>query len=436
MIVTNEMENIYSLIEQKKNLFITGKAGTGKTTLLHSISDQYQKRCVVVAPTGVAAINAGGVTIHSMFTLPIGVQIPNEKFAWKLQQAKSLILKNVDLLIIDEISMVRCDLLDAIDRRLRQVKRRKKIPFGGVQVIMFGDMMQLPPVVTNDEAEVLSEFYDDFYFFNANVFKETSFKLVELTEIFRQRDEAFINLLNEIRCGHLSDESKEKINNMMNNKSLPESAIHLCAIRNVADTFNKNKLGPPTHIFNASLTGDFNPKNAICDLELHLRVGARVMITKNDTETHMFYNGTLGTVENIDDDVITVLTDDNHRVFITPELVEAFKYDVKVELNENTNLPETVIDKTLIGTCTQFPLTLAYAITIHKSQGLTFDYVVLHIREIFQSGQLYTAISRCRKMENVSIDYNITDNMISRNATINNFIEFTKKNNNEYGYIK
>lgn len=434
MIITEDFKKVEDLIKQGKNLFITGKAGSGKTTLLKKVQNDYMKNSVVVAPTGVAAINAGGVTIHSMFSLPIGFLDPSEPFEWKLQGLKKTVLKNADILIIDEISMVRCDLMDAIDRRLRAARRCRTKPFGGVQVLMFGDMHQLPPVVSNGEQDVMYEFYDDVYFFNAKVFNECTFQTVVLSEVFRQTDEKFKYLLNKIRRGVVDDTMNDSLSLMVNNTDIlnDTSAIHLCALRNVAESYNNSKLGNPEYVFNAKLSGDFNPKSANCDLALKLKVGARVMITKNDNENHQYINGTLGYVTKISENAIMVKKDDGYIVSIEPNTWESFKYDITEELDENDVLV-TKINKVATGQCTQFPLTLAYAITIHKSQGLTFDKVVLHIKEIFQSGQLYTALSRCRKMENVYIDTMITKDMVYRNNAIYNFAKVLVDNDMVYG---
>lgn len=429
IIVTEEMEKAFTLIDQGETLFITGKAGSGKTTMLRMITQKYGLDSVVCAPTGVAAINAQGVTIHSLFQLPVGVLNPEEKIEYKLPSNKKNVLKYAKLLIIDEISMVRCDLMDAIDKRLQQA-RKSKLPFGGLQVIMFGDMKQLPPVVTSEEGEVLSEFYDNFFFFNAQVFKRKSFYTIELSEVFRQRDETFINLLNHIRTGVLEETDREVLSNLINNP-VEENAVHLCALKSVAESINNTMLGRPSRIFAANIEGDFKPKDANCDLELKLRLGARVMITINDNMTKSFYNGTLGFVERITDDVVFVRTDDGLLVPIEPHTWESYKYDTKSELVDGKI--KVIVKRETIGSCTQFPLSLAYAITIHKSQGLTFDKVILHIREIFQSGQLYTALSRCRTMSGVAIDSPITEKMIQQNSAIDDFIEITKSNGNYYG---
>lgn len=429
IIVTEDMEKAFTLIEQGETLFITGKAGSGKTTMLKMIIQKYGLDCVVCAPTGVAAINAQGVTIHSLFQLPLGVLNPEEKITYKLPSNKKNVLKYAKLLIIDEISMVRCDVMDAIDKRLQQA-RRNKLPFGGLQVVMFGDMKQLPPVVTTDEGEVLSEFYDNFFFFNALVFKRKSFYTVELNEVFRQRDEAFIRLLNHIRTGSLEDNDKELLTNLINNK-VSENAVHLCALKSVAESINSYMLGKPTRIFMANIEGDFKPKDANCDIELKLRLGARVMITINDSMSRSYYNGTLGFVERITDDTVFVRTDDGILVPIEPHTWESYKYETKSDLVDGKI--KVVVKRETIGSCTQFPLSLAYAITIHKSQGLTFDKVILHIKEIFQSGQLYTALSRCRTLSNVAIDAPITSKMIQQNSAIEDFIEIMKNNGNYYG---
>lgn len=421
---------IKSLIDNKKNLFITGKAGTGKTTLLRELSRDYDGSCIIVAPTGVSAINAGGVTIHSMFSLGIGVQEPDKDFERDISSIRKRILKHIKFLIIDEISMVRCDVLDAIDRRLRKVKRRSKKPFGGLQVVMFGDLLQLPPVTTEDEKNVLKLYYNDFYFFNSKVWEQTYFNVIELTDVYRQKDPTFLKLLSDIRKCDLTLESKEIIDKIIidsRKRVTNDKSINLCALKNVASRINSQKLGKPTHIFLANITGDFNEKNSISDIELKLRVGARVMITKNDNKTNLYCNGTLGVVSEIENRFIRVLTDDNNSIVITPERVECYKYIIREENDE------LKVDKIVTGSCTQFPLTLAYAVTIHKSQGLTFDNVTLHINEIFQSGQLYTALSRCRTIEGITMDSKITDKMLIKNNAIDEFFRYINENNGIFG---
>ena len=429
IIITPDMEKAFELISQGESLFITGKAGSGKTTLLRMIVQKYELESIVCAPTGVAAVNAQGVTIHSLFNLPIGFIHPEERISYKLPPNKKNILKYAKILIIDEISMVRCDVIDAIDRRLKEA-RRSKLPFGGIQVIMFGDLKQLPPVVTTDEAEILSEFYDNFFFYNALIFKHFSFYTLELQEIFRQKDEKFIKLLNDIRNGYLTDQDNAIISNLKQNK-VPENAIHLCALKNVADSINNAMLGNSSHKYVSEIKDNFKVKDANCEMELRLRIGARVMITINDNLNKSYYNGTLGYVEKLTHDTIFVRTDEGNLVPIEPHTWESYKYEAHSELVDGKI--KIIVNKEVVGSCTQFPLLLAYAITIHKSQGLTFDHVVLHIREIFQSGQLYTALSRCRKLENIIIDSPITQKMMSQNNCIDNFLKIVKENNNYYG---
>ena len=342
IIITEEMDKAFNLIEQGESLFITGKAGSGKTTLLRLITQKYKLESVVCAPTGVAAVNAQGVTIHSLFQLPIGFLNPEGKIEYKLPTNKKNILKYAKILIIDEISMVRCDLMDAIDKRLKQA-RKSKLPFGGIQVIMFGDLKQLPPVVTADEGEVLSEFYDGFFFYNALVFKNFSFYTVELQEIFRQRDEKFIKLLNDIRNGFLSEEDNIIISNLKQNKP-SEGAIHLCALKSVADTINTTMLGNPTHKYIATIKNDFKAKDANCDIELKLRVGARVMITINDSLNKTYYNGTLGYVEKLTNDN-EIMTNKGYIVVATARNIDSLK-----NVPASLKLRLDVTDKEMIKT--------------------------------------------------------------------------------------
>lgn len=397
-----------------ENVFLTGKAGTGKTTFLHNLRKLSPKRMVVVAPTGVAAINAGGVTIHSFFQISFGPQIPVDKNKPRMievtsdgsvaagikrfSREKINIIRSLDLLVIDEISMVRADLLDAIDEVLRRYKNRNK-PFGGVQILMIGDLQQLAPVVKDDEWNILKNYYDTCFFFSSRALKQSNFVSIELKQIFRQSDKNFIDLLNAVRENRLDESILQKLNS----RYLPgfnppddQGYITLTTHNSQSQQINDKKLEQlknKSYHFDAVVEGDFPDYSYPTDYHLVLKVGAQVMFVKNDSSSEKrFYNGKIGKITYIDGDLITVVCPGD-AVPIDLEPVEWQNY--RYTLNESTE----EIDEIIIGKFIQFPLKLAWAITIHKSQGLTFEKAVIDARLSFAHGQVYVALSRCKTLE-------------------------------------
>jgi hypothetical protein len=418
-----------------KNIFLTGKAGTGKTTFLRNLRYSTPKRMVVVAPTGVAAINAGGVTIHSFFQLPFSPFIPgfnksagvvaddsNDKarFAHKLNRNKIKLIRSLDLLVIDEISMVRSDLLDAIDDVLRRYRHTDK-PFGGVQLLMIGDLHQLAPVVKDDEWNMLREYYQSAYFFSSNALRKTDFTSIELKHIYRQDDETFIQLLGEIRENRLTAKSVE----MLNSRYIPgfkpdenEGYITLTTHNNSAARINESKLSDlKTKIkrFKAIVKNDFPEYMYPTESELELKVGAQVMFIKNDSSFEkLFYNGKIGKITRFEDDMIFVDCEGDYvEICVKPEIWENVKYS----LNETTK----EIEEEVIGSFEQYPLKLAWAITVHKSQGLTFEKAVIDVNAAFAFGQVYVALSRCKTLEGLVLISKISSSGIKTDSTINEF---------------
>ena len=400
-------------------LFITGKAGTGKTTFLRKLREQSPKNMAVVAPTGVAAINAGGMTIHSLFQLPTRILPPTQESyrhmfsEQRMFQRKRNMLYHLEMLVIDEISMVRADVLDAIDQVLRRYKYRKDKPFGGVQLVMIGDLFQLSPVVTKgDDEEAMKKYYEGPYFFQSRVMKELQPIYVELDHVFRQQDEVFVKLLNEVRENQLTTQGRKLLNARYNPrfKNTDEDFhITLTTHNRSADELNErelNRLPGEEHVFHADIKKDF-PENIYPTEEtLTLKVGARVMFVRNDDQKpRRFYNGKIGVITDIDDGKIFVRCDDGD-IKVTRMIWENIRY----REDEKTGK----IDEEVLGTFMQYPLRLAWAVTIHKSQGLTFDKVIIDAARAFAAGQVYVALSRCRTLEGIvlstPLDYVELDN--------------------------
>lgn len=407
-------------------IYLTGKAGSGKTTFLRNLRAHTKKQVVVAAPTGVAAINAEGTTLHSLFQLPLAPFIPTEEMRKKLIGAVNMradrrrVLYEMDVLVIDEISMVRADVLDMVDTLLRHFRYRRDVPFGGVQVIFIGDMYQLPPVVQEDEWRMLSPYYKGIYFFNSKVYAEIQPVHIELDKIFRQSDKAFINILNEVRNNTLSRTSLERLNNLYqpryDNKD-EDYHIVLTTHNAKADAMNEKKLtdlkGREQH-YMARVEGDFAERNYPTENDLRLKVGARVMFVKNDEEMpRRFYNGKMGVVEGLGNGFVVVTCEDGETIHVTPMVWRNVRY----ESDERTR----TIKETELGTFTQLPLRLAWSITIHKSQGLTFDKVLIDAEAAFASGQVYVALSRCRSLEGLVLMSRLNESSLGNDWQILDF---------------
>jgi len=411
-----------------QNIFLTGKAGTGKTTFLHNLKKITPKRMVVVAPTGVAAINAGGVTIHSFFQLSFAPAIPeslqprdpaarNEASNRKFNREKINLIKCIDLLVIDEISMVRADVLDSVDEVLRQYRNHYK-PFGGVQLLMIGDLHQLSPVVRDAEWSILREYYHSAYFFDSVALKKTNPVTIELKEIFRQSDRHFIGLLNKVRDNEITAETIAELNSRhIPGFSPDDHAGYITLTTHNASAFAMNQtklagLEGKSHFFKAEITGDFPAQNFPTEENLELKPNAQVMFIKNDLSAEkQYYNGKIGRITRISDEAVFVkCPSDTGEIAVGKVMWENVKYS----LNEGTK----EIREELAGSFTQIPLKLAWAITIHKSQGLTFDKVIIDANAAFAFGQVYVALSRCRTFEGIVLSSPIAGSGIKTDSLV------------------
>lgn len=407
-----ELQNALQIIQYtNRSLFLTGKAGTGKSTFLRYIAENTKKKHVVLAPTGIAAINAGGSTLHSFFKLPFYPLLPNDtqynarniRNTLKYTQEKRKLLQELELIIIDEISMVRADIIDFIDKVLRIYCRNMRVPFGGKQVLLVGDVYQLEPVVKEDEKQLLAPFYPNSFFFNAHVFREMRLVSIELKKVYRQNDQNFITLLDHIRTSQVSASDLYNLNQRVGQEMKTDGlSITLSTRRDTVDFINQEKLSQlagEINLYEGTVEGEFPESSLPTPRELELKCGAQVLFIRNDKE-HRWVNGTLGIVigfgEDEGEEKIYIHTDDGEDVEVEREIWSNTRYTF--------NETEKKIEEQEIGNYTQFPLRLAWAITVHKSQGLTFKNVKIDFTGgAFAGGQTYVALSRCQSLEGISL---------------------------------
>ena len=414
------------------NVFLTGKAGTGKTTFLRRLRERSPKRMVVVAPTGVAAINAGGVTIHSFFQFPLAPYIPGGSFNAKVEKyrfskEKKNIIRTLDLLVIDEISMVRADLLDQIDAVLRLHKDRHR-PFGGVQIVMIGDLGQLAPVVKEDEWALLREYYRTPYFFGSHALQQTRHVTIELRHVYRQTDLSFINILNEVRENRLTAESLALLNSRVADEQPTsvcgrlstdgEGIIRLTTHNAAANRYNEERMDALRSVrftFRADVSGSFPESSYPAEEKLVLKQGCQVMFLKNDSQGSRYYNGKLGIVSHVDARSIRVRgIDDGKEIDVEPDVWTNARYVIDKDTRE--------IREEIEGEFRQYPLRLAWAITVHKSQGLTFERAVLDVNAAFAAGQVYVALSRCRSLEGLVLTAPLSLSSVRTDAVVTDYM--------------
>ena len=420
----NELRTAWDFVEHTgRSIFLTGKAGTGKTTFLKAVVEQSSKRSIVVAPTGVAAINAGGMTIHSFFQLPFSPFVPGAKIESRFDfgKEKRKIISSLDLLIIDEISMVRSDLLDAIDSVLRRFRDRYK-PFGGVQLLMIGDLQQLTPVVTPDDERMLAPYYDTPYFFGSKALAQIEYVTIQLEKVYRQQDDTFLTLLNHIREGHPTADDLALLNARYQPAFVPqpnEGYIRLTTHNQMANNYNESelkKLSGRAYTYRAKIEGTFPDYSYPTAETLVLKEGAQVMFVKNDPSgEHRYYNGRIGHV---------TLAEDNRLEVYCPGDAEAIEVEplewenARYTLNDQTREIETEV----LGKFSQLPLRLAWAITIHKSQGLTFERAIIDASLSFAPGQVYVALSRCKTLEGMALASQIPPQAIISDERVDSYI--------------
>ena len=433
-----QLQLAFDFVEHtNKNIFLTGKAGTGKTTFLQNLKKRLLKRMVVVAPTGVAAMNAGGVTIHSFFQIPFGPYIPTasggaaqvgaERQIKKFSREKINIIRSLDLLVIDEISMVRADVLDAIDEVLRRFKDRN-LPFGGVQLLMIGDLQQLAPIAREEEWKLLREHYSTVFFFGSQALQKTEYVSIVLQHIYRQSDSTFINILNGIRENKLNKELLQHLNSRCLENFSPQASegyITLTTHNHQAQQINDRelqKIRGKEYSFSAAVEADFPEYLYPTEHKLILKKGAQVMFVKNDAgREKRYFNGKIGTVQDIQDDVIVVQSaGDEDPIYVEKVDWHNYKYAIDEQTKE--------IRETVAGTFRQYPLKLAWAITIHKSQGLTFDKAIIDANAAFTHGQVYVALSRCRSLEGLVLTQPLAPASIINDATIIGFNGIVEQN--------
>ena len=426
-----EMQKALQIIQfTRRSLFLTGKAGTGKSTFMRHIAATIKKKHIILAPTGIAAINAGGSTLHSFFKLPFHPLLPTDKRystrnirnTLKYNGEKTKLLREVELIIIDEISMVRADIIDFIDKVLRIYNRNMREPFGGKQLLLVGDIYQLEPVIKEDERQLLRPFYPSCFFFDAHVFREMQLIAVELKKVYRQRDTQFISLLDHIRTSQVSDTDLRLLNARVNAEIGTEEgrlSITLSGRRDTVDYINEKQLNTlpdqPT-IFYGHIEGEFPESSLPTPIELEVKTGAQVLFIKNDKERR-WVNGTLGTIIGFGDEedgIIYVRTEDGRDFDVEREIWSNVRYTF--------NEKEQKIEEEEIGSYQQFPLRLAWAITVHKSQGLTFNNVKIDFTGgVFAGGQTYVALSRCTSLQGISLQEPIRRENIFVRTEVTNF---------------